>query len=127
MTDSSAGVHEPNVKQAQLTVSHLYTLRVRLQALDRPVVSSDVTGIFYELIDHLTVTDPGRPLQGLTPSVTTERSEPSVIMSDNKRLAFSIIRFLHDQLRSGTMSSGAQESLEGESTSEVSSSDDVMT
>ncbi|XP_076583364.1 small glutamine-rich tetratricopeptide repeat-containing protein alpha [Chaetodon auriga] len=33
-------------------------------------------------------------------------------MTDNKRLAFSIIRFLHDQLQSGNLSSGAQESLE---------------
>lgn len=38
------------------------------------------------------------------------------IMSDNKRLAFSIIQFLHEQLRSGNLSSGAQESLEGGST-----------
>lgn len=36
-------------------------------------------------------------------------------MSDNKRLAFSIIQFLHEQVRSGDLSSGAQESLEGES------------
>lgn len=33
-------------------------------------------------------------------------------MTDNKRLAFSIIQFLHDQLHSGNLSSGAQESLE---------------
>uniref|UniRef100_H3CBE8 Small glutamine-rich tetratricopeptide repeat-containing protein alpha n=1 Tax=Tetraodon nigroviridis TaxID=99883 RepID=H3CBE8_TETNG len=33
-------------------------------------------------------------------------------MSDNKRLAFSIIQFLHEQVRSGDLSSGAQESLE---------------
>ncbi|KAM4548668.1 small glutamine-rich tetratricopeptide repeat-containing protein alpha isoform 1-T2 [Odontesthes bonariensis] len=33
-------------------------------------------------------------------------------MTDNKRLAFSIIQFLHDQLRSGDLSSDAQESLE---------------
>ncbi|XP_041862023.1 small glutamine-rich tetratricopeptide repeat-containing protein alpha [Melanotaenia boesemani] len=33
-------------------------------------------------------------------------------MTDNKRLAFSIIQFLHDQLRSGNLSSDAQESLE---------------
>ncbi|TKS75228.1 Small glutamine-rich tetratricopeptide repeat-containing protein alpha [Collichthys lucidus] len=33
-------------------------------------------------------------------------------MTDNKRLAFSILRFLHDQLQSGNLSSGAQESLE---------------
>uniref|UniRef100_A0A3Q2YGA5 Small glutamine-rich tetratricopeptide repeat-containing protein alpha n=1 Tax=Hippocampus comes TaxID=109280 RepID=A0A3Q2YGA5_HIPCM len=33
-------------------------------------------------------------------------------MTDNKRLAFSIIRFLHEQLQSGDLSSGAQESLE---------------
>lgn len=39
----------------------------------------------------------------------------SLIMADNKRLAFSIIQFLHDQLGSGNLSSGAQESLEGES------------
>lgn len=38
----------------------------------------------------------------------------SLIMTDNKRLAFSIIQFLHDQLQSGNLSSGAQESLEGE-------------
>lgn len=37
------------------------------------------------------------------------------VMTDNKRLAFSIIQFLHDQLQSGNLSSGAQESLEGES------------
>lgn len=36
-------------------------------------------------------------------------------MTDNKRLAFSIIQFLHDQLQSGDLTSGAQESLEGES------------
>ena len=35
-------------------------------------------------------------------------------MSDNKRLAFSIIQFLQEQVRSGDLSSGAQESLEGE-------------
>lgn len=35
-------------------------------------------------------------------------------MADNKRLAFSIIQFLHEQLGSGNLSSGAQESLEGE-------------
>eukprot|EP00066_Takifugu_rubripes_P010047 XP_003977534.1 PREDICTED: small glutamine-rich tetratricopeptide repeat-containing protein alpha [Takifugu rubripes] len=33
-------------------------------------------------------------------------------MADNKRLAFSIIQFLHEQLGSGDLSSGAQESLE---------------
>ncbi|XP_061539625.1 small glutamine-rich tetratricopeptide repeat-containing protein alpha [Phycodurus eques] len=33
-------------------------------------------------------------------------------MTDHKRLAFSIIRFLHQQLQSGNLSSGAQESLE---------------
>ncbi|XP_028299837.1 small glutamine-rich tetratricopeptide repeat-containing protein alpha isoform X2 [Gouania willdenowi] len=33
-------------------------------------------------------------------------------MSDHKQLAFSIIQFLHDQLHSGNLSSGAQESLE---------------
>lgn len=33
-------------------------------------------------------------------------------MTDTKRLAFSIIHFLHDQLQSGNLSSGAQESLE---------------
>ncbi|XP_053287352.1 small glutamine-rich tetratricopeptide repeat-containing protein alpha [Pleuronectes platessa] len=33
-------------------------------------------------------------------------------MTDNKRLAFSIIQFLHDQLRSGDLTSSAQESLE---------------
>ncbi|XP_061680752.1 small glutamine-rich tetratricopeptide repeat-containing protein alpha [Syngnathoides biaculeatus] len=33
-------------------------------------------------------------------------------MADHKRLAFSIIRFLHQQLESGNLSSGAQESLE---------------
>lgn len=37
----------------------------------------------------------------------------SVTMTDNKRLAFSILHFLHDQLQSGNLSSGAQESLEG--------------
>lgn len=39
-------------------------------------------------------------------------------MADNKRLAFSIIQFLHEQLGSGDLTSGAQESLEGESSSE---------
>ncbi|OCT97522.1 hypothetical protein XELAEV_18009750mg [Xenopus laevis] len=34
-------------------------------------------------------------------------------MADKKRLAFSIIRYLHDQLRNGGLSSDAQESLEG--------------
>lgn len=33
-------------------------------------------------------------------------------MTDTKRLAFSIIQFLHDQLHSGNLSSDAQESLE---------------
>uniref|UniRef100_A0A673GBQ6 Small glutamine-rich tetratricopeptide repeat-containing protein alpha n=1 Tax=Sinocyclocheilus rhinocerous TaxID=307959 RepID=A0A673GBQ6_9TELE len=33
-------------------------------------------------------------------------------MADTKRLAFSIIQFLHDQLSSGSLSSDAQESLE---------------
>ncbi|XP_066503648.1 small glutamine-rich tetratricopeptide repeat-containing protein alpha [Hoplias malabaricus] len=33
-------------------------------------------------------------------------------MTDRKRLAYSIIQFLHDQLRSGELSSDAQESLE---------------
>ncbi|XP_034737994.1 small glutamine-rich tetratricopeptide repeat-containing protein alpha-like [Etheostoma cragini] len=33
-------------------------------------------------------------------------------MTDNKRLAFSILQFLHDQLQTGSLSSGAQESLE---------------
>ncbi|CAB1324588.1 unnamed protein product [Coregonus sp. 'balchen'] len=33
-------------------------------------------------------------------------------MTDTKRLAFSIIQFLHDQLGSGSLSSDAQESLE---------------
>lgn len=33
-------------------------------------------------------------------------------MTDNKRLAFSIIQFLHDQLQGGDLSSSAQESLE---------------
>ncbi|XP_076880881.1 small glutamine-rich tetratricopeptide repeat-containing protein alpha [Brachyhypopomus gauderio] len=33
-------------------------------------------------------------------------------MTETKRLAYSIIQFLHDQLRSGTLSSDAQESLE---------------
>ncbi|XP_056270062.1 small glutamine-rich tetratricopeptide repeat-containing protein alpha [Pseudoliparis swirei] len=33
-------------------------------------------------------------------------------MTDNKRLAFSILQFLHDQLQSGNLTSGAQESLE---------------
>lgn len=34
-------------------------------------------------------------------------------MADQKRLAFSIIQFLHTQLQSGSMSPDAQESLEG--------------
>ncbi|XP_029943118.1 small glutamine-rich tetratricopeptide repeat-containing protein alpha [Salarias fasciatus] len=33
-------------------------------------------------------------------------------MSDHKRLAFSMIQFLHQQLRAGNLSAGAQESLE---------------
>lgn len=35
-------------------------------------------------------------------------------MADQKRLAYSIIQFLHTQLQSGSMSPDAQESLEGE-------------
>lgn len=39
---------------------------------------------------------------------------PSCLKMDNKkRLAYAIIRFLHDQLRHGGLSSDAQESLEG--------------
>lgn len=34
-------------------------------------------------------------------------------MADQKRLAYSIIQFLHTQLQSGSMSPDAQESLEG--------------
>lgn len=34
-------------------------------------------------------------------------------MTDTKRLAFSIVQFLHDQLNSGGLSSDTQESLEG--------------
>ena len=34
-------------------------------------------------------------------------------MDNKKRLAYSIIRFLHDQLQHGELSSDAQESLEG--------------
>lgn len=34
-------------------------------------------------------------------------------MDSKKRLAYAIIRFLHDQLRHGGLSSDAQESLEG--------------
>lgn len=34
-------------------------------------------------------------------------------MDNKKRLAYAIIRFLHDQLRHGGLSSDAQESLEG--------------
>ncbi|XP_028428590.1 small glutamine-rich tetratricopeptide repeat-containing protein alpha [Perca flavescens] len=33
-------------------------------------------------------------------------------MTDNKRLAFSILQFLHDQLQAGSLTPGAQESLE---------------
>ncbi|KAJ0032854.1 hypothetical protein NQD34_002935 [Periophthalmus magnuspinnatus] len=33
-------------------------------------------------------------------------------MSDTKRLAFSILQFLHDQLHSGSLTSDAKESLE---------------
>lgn len=40
-------------------------------------------------------------------------------MSDNKRLAFSIIQFLHEQVRSGDLSSVAQESMEGESSKQT--------
>lgn len=56
-------------------------------------------------------------LQGLPPSLSDHREvRASVTMTDrNKRLAFSILQFLHDQLQSGSLSSGAQESLEGES------------
>lgn len=39
-------------------------------------------------------------------------------MTDTKRLAYSIIQFLHDQLMSGGLSSDAQESLEGTPTLE---------
>lgn len=46
---------------------------------------------------------------------SAQRRSTSAAMTDNKRLAFSIIQFLHDQLQSGTLSSDAQESLEGES------------
>lgn len=34
-------------------------------------------------------------------------------MADQKRLAYSIIQFLHDQLQNGGLSPDAQESLEG--------------
>ncbi|XP_051768936.1 small glutamine-rich tetratricopeptide repeat-containing protein alpha isoform X1 [Ctenopharyngodon idella] len=40
------------------------------------------------------------------------RFKPQYRMADTKRLAFSIIQFLHDQLSSGGLSSDAQESLE---------------
>lgn len=39
----------------------------------------------------------------------------SSIMADTKRLALSIIQFLQQQQQAGGLSSGAQESLEGES------------
>ncbi|TNM88076.1 hypothetical protein fugu_006297 [Takifugu bimaculatus] len=53
-------------------------------------------------------------------------------MADNKRLAFSIIQFLHEQLGSGNLSSGAQESLEVaiqclETAFEVSTDDQSLT
>ncbi|KAJ7993277.1 hypothetical protein DPEC_G00270770 [Dallia pectoralis] len=52
-------------------------------------------------------------------------------MTDTKRLAFSIIQFLHDQLHSGSLSSDAQESLEVavqclETTFEVSTDDQTL-
>lgn len=34
-------------------------------------------------------------------------------MAEQKRLAYAIVRFLHEQLRGGGMSPDAQESLEG--------------
>lgn len=49
-----------------------------------------------------------------TPAVSACAASACAAMTDNKRLAFSIIRFLHEQLQSGDLSSGAQESLEGE-------------
>ncbi len=47
-------------------------------------------------------------------------------MADTKRLAFSIIQFLHDQLSSGSLSSDAQESLEGKTLVLESVLDTVM-
>ncbi|KAL7867264.1 hypothetical protein AOLI_G00150780 [Acnodon oligacanthus] len=41
-----------------------------------------------------------------------ERTFSPAKMTETKRLAYSIIQFLHDQLRSGDLSSDAQESLE---------------
>lgn len=35
-------------------------------------------------------------------------------MDNKRRLAYAIVRFLHDQLRNGGLSADAQESLEGE-------------
>lgn len=52
---------------------------------------------------------------GSPPGVSLSEVQNSVTMSDTKRLAFSIIQFLHDQLQSGSLTPDAQESLEGES------------
>lgn len=53
---------------------------------------------------------PGWDLQLLEPRIVSTRLK----MDNKKRLAYAIIRFLHDQLRHGGLSSDAQESLEGE-------------
>lgn len=53
---------------------------------------------------------PGWGLQLLEPRIVSTRLK----MDNKKRLAYAIIRFLHDQLRHGGLSSDAQESLEGE-------------
>lgn len=52
---------------------------------------------------------PGWGLQLLEPRVVSTHPK----MDNKKRLAYAIIRFLHDQLRHGGLSSDAQESLEG--------------
>ena len=55
---------------------------------------------------------------GLSPSMSAGPEAPRRVsshltMDNKKRLAYAIIRFLHDQLRHGELSSDAQESLEG--------------
>lgn len=62
---------------------------------------------------------PAGAFPALTPGWGLQLLEPRIVstplkMDNKKRLAYAIIRFLHDQLRHGGLSSDAQESLEGE-------------
>lgn len=55
---------------------------------------------------------------GLCPQILRHPRPPGFVsshlkMDNKKRLAYAIIRFLHDQLRHGGLSPDAQESLEG--------------